>query len=112
MAGRVLGVAIMGALSRPELPPKITGWGRAVSVLPLDVLQLDHALPARDLALDELAHFLGARGRRHAAEICQPLANIGNLENRTDLADQPVDERSPRRRPALEADAGVHFRVR
>jgi hypothetical protein len=42
-AGRVLEIAVIGFPSGPGLPPKITGRGRAVSVLPLDVLQLDHA---------------------------------------------------------------------
>src|SRR5437879_13713843 len=96
-------MAIIGVLSRPELPPKITGRGRAVSVLPLDVLQLDDALPAGDLALDELAHLLGAGGRRHAAQVGEALPHLQLLENRAYFAVQALDCRALRRRRDGEA---------
>src|SRR6266436_8345876 len=83
------------------------GAGR--SVLPLDVLQLDHALPARDLALDERAHFLWAGARRHAAPVGEALAHVGPLANRTDFPVQPSDDRASCSRGDGEAQPGAHF---
>src|SRR6266851_1092341 len=53
---------------------------KRAALLALDARRLDHAAPARDLALDPLAHLLGRRRRGHVAAFEQPLLHVGQLQ--------------------------------
>src|SRR2546425_5591748 len=95
-----------GMCSRREL------WGRHFSsremdcrmLLPLDFLQLDDPLPFCDLALDAPAHLLRRGGAGHAAELRKPPAHLGELDDRTHLAVEPIDDRLRRAGGAREPE--------